>query len=183
MHPPCIHLTPADALRLQTLRAESLVTDPWAFGSSPGDDGFESDEFTQATLSNPQHAIFAVEHPDGRGHNLDASGGGGGVPLIAMAGVAHSIRTKQPHIAMIWGVYTTPAFRRRGHSRALVAACIAHARTWPGVARVSLSVSDRTPNARALYESLGFRTWGTEPDCVRIGPDSAAEHHMHLPIA
>ncbi|MCH8509749.1 MAG: GNAT family N-acetyltransferase [Phycisphaerales bacterium] len=177
--PTPIRLTPADARRLQALRAESLVTDPWAFGSAPGDDGFESDDFTRTTLSDPQHAIFAIENPDRGGHSPGGDADGS-VPLIAMAGVAHSIRTKQPHIAIIWGVYTTPDARRRGLSRALMNACIAHARTWPGVERIALSVSDRSPNARALYESLGFITWGAEPDCLRINNESAAEHHMSL---
>lgn len=184
-HPPRpphpIRLTPADAARLRTLRAESLRTDPWAFGSAPGDDRFESEDLARATLSDPNHAIFAIEDPD-RGRVDDRPGTHGGVPLIAMAGIARSTRIKHPHLANIWGVYTTPTFRRRGLSRAILTACIDHARAWPGVERISLSVSDRTPAARSLYESLGFITWGTEPDCTRIGPESAAEHHMHLQL-
>lgn len=183
-------LTIADAARLRALRAESLLAEPWAFGASPGQDRFESEQLTRETLEDPDHAIFAIEHPDhARHHDRNANTRPGDdlnaaplAPLIAMAGIARSVRIKQPHIAMIWGVYTTPAFRRRGLSRAVVSACIAHAPAWPAVQRIVLSVSDRTPGTRALYESLGFTTWGTEPDCVRIGPDSAAEHHMHRPI-
>jgi RimJ/RimL family protein N-acetyltransferase len=171
-----LRLTPDDAPRLRALRAESLLTDPWAFGATPDEDSFRSEDFARTTLADPAHAIFAVEHPDGGGNHSD------GAPLIAMAGIVRASRSRQSHTAVIWGVYTTPDFRRRGLSRALVNACINHAPTWPGVERITLSVSDRTPNARVLYESLGFITWGTEPDCVRIGPDSAAEHHMHRPL-
>jgi RimJ/RimL family protein N-acetyltransferase len=175
-HP--LRLTSADAPRLQALRAEALVTDPWAFGATPDEDSFRAADFARATLADPQHAFFAVEHPDRGRHHRD--GPPALAPLIAMAIITRAPRSRQSHTAVIWGIYTTPGFRRRGLSRALVNACITHAPTWPGVERITLSVSDRTPNARALYESLGFITWGTEPDCVRIGPDSAAEHQMHL---
>lgn len=171
MHPPCIRLTPDDTARLRVLRAEAMRAEPWSFGPTPGEDLFESEERARDMLTDPNHAVFGVEDLTDPAR-----------PLVAMAGIMRSTRAKQAHTVNIWGVYTRPAFRRRGMSRAVMTACIAHAPTWPGVQRICLSVSDRTPNARALYESFGFATWGTEPDCVRIGPDTAAEHHMHRPI-
>lgn len=178
----CIRLTADDASRLQALRAESLVSDPWAFGATPDEDSFKSADVTRTILSDTLHAVFAIEHPDRGGDNTGERDGHSRLPLIALAIISRAPRSRQAHTAVIWGVYTTPAFRRRGLSRAVMTACIAHAPTWPGVQRISLSVSARSPQARALYESLGFTTWGTEPDCVRIGPDTAAEHHMHRPI-
>lgn len=164
-----IRLTPDDATRLRVLRAESLVTDPWSFGAAPGDDRFESDDFTRAFLADPNHAILAIE-----------DGSDPAKPLLAMAGLFGPTRAKQPHIAGIWGVYTTTRARRRGCARALMHAAIDHARAWPAVTRIYLSVSERNPEARALYESLGFTTWGIEPDAVRIGNESADERHMNL---
>ena len=164
-----LRLTPDDTPRLRVLRARALVTDPWSFGPTPGEDIFESEDRARQILASPSHAIFGIEDtadPDR--------------PFIAMAGVMRLTRAKQSHIADIWGVYTTPASRRRGCCRALMHACIDHARTWPGVERITLSVSERNPGARSFYESLGFTTWGIEPDAVRIGPESTAERFMHL---
>lgn len=161
-------LTVTDVDRLRTLRAEALATDPWAFGSAPGEDRFESAEPARAALDDPDQAIFAVEGPDPTG------------VLVAMAGVRRSTRTKHAHLASIRGVFVQPDARRRGHGRAVLEACIAWARDRPGVDRIALSVSERTPAARALYASRGFETWGVEPDCTRIDGDGAAEHHMHL---
>jgi RimJ/RimL family protein N-acetyltransferase len=169
MHPPCIRLTPDDTARLRVLRAEAIRTEPWSFGPTPGEDLFESEERARDILADPGHALFGVEDLTDPAR-----------PLVAMAGIMRSTRAKQAHTVNIWGVYTRPAFRRHGLSRAVMTACIAHARGWGGAAQVALSVSERAPGARALYESLGFRTWGVEPDCVRIGSESADERFMHL---
>jgi ribosomal protein S18 acetylase RimI-like enzyme len=57
-----------------------------------------------------------------------------------------------------------------------------HARTWQGVESVALSVSANGTAAKALYESLGFVTWGTEPDSLRIDGSAVALHHMVLTL-
>ena len=59
---------------------------------------------------------------------------------------------------------------------------IRFAKGLPEVTQVHLAVADRGRPARALYESLGFVTWGTEPAALRIGEETAAEHHMVLTL-
>lgn len=169
--PTPLRLTPDDAPRLRILRAEALVAFPWSFGSAPGDDRFESEDFTRAHLADPINAVFAIE-----------DGADPAKPLLAMAGLIGPTRVKQPHIAGIWGVYTSQRARRTGCARALINAAIDHARARPAVTRVYLSVSERNPGARALYESLGFITWGVEPDAIRIGNEFANECHMSLAL-
>ncbi len=83
---------------------------------------------------------------------------------------------------MIWGVYTSPSVRQRGIARAVLAACIDHAHTWPGVARINLSASNRSVAANHLYQSLGFTQWGIEPDAIRIDGESADEYHYSLAL-
>jgi RimJ/RimL family protein N-acetyltransferase len=50
----------------------------------------------------------------------------------------------------------------------------------PGVVQVMLSVSETSPAARHLYESLGFRLWGIEPRSLRHEGRVADEHHLAL---
>ena len=76
----------------------------------------------------------------------------------------------------------TPAHRGAGIGRALVDAAIEFAGNLDGVTHVHLSVAETEHAAQALYERLGFRTWGTEPVAIRVGDMSVAEHHMILRV-
>lgn len=51
----------------------------------------------------------------------------------------------------------------------------------PGVTTIQLACSENSTAAAALYRSLGFTQWGTEPDAIRIGGKSYNELHMSLP--
>jgi ribosomal protein S18 acetylase RimI-like enzyme len=142
-----------------------------AFGASPKDCAFRELAAVEAHLANPDRAVFAIVDPDQR------------VRLVAMAGIIRETRTKQRHRSSIWGVYVSPSHRGRGLGRAVVEACMHHARTWAGVDSVALSVSSEGTAARALYESLGFIAWGTEPDSLRVDGSSVSQHHMLLNLS
>ncbi|MDQ3035675.1 MAG: GNAT family N-acetyltransferase, partial [Myxococcota bacterium] len=67
--------------------------------------------------------------------------------------------------------------------RALVAAVVAHARETAELDTLSLSVDARSAAAIALYESLGFVAWGTDPDSFRTADGSSVdETHMSLQL-
>lgn len=85
--------------------------------------------------------------------------GAGGKPGPVLASGAVWIQDVQPrpgHPLTMWGyilsVYTEPAARRQGIARALVDACIEHARE-AGCTRCCLHASSE---GRPLYEQLGF---------------------------
>jgi predicted GNAT family acetyltransferase len=89
---------------------------------------------------------------------------------------------KRAHLAWIVSVCTHPASRRQGLCRGVLTLLMNTIQTWPDIAAVLLSVSERATEARRLYESLGFAAWGTEPDAIRIGDQSFAETHMRLTL-
>jgi RimJ/RimL family protein N-acetyltransferase len=164
-------LTREDAPRLHALRREALSAEPTAFGASPDDCRFQDLAAVNAYLADPDRAAFAIAdpaHPD---------------QLVAMAGIIRETRKKQQHRSGIWGVFVSQSHRGRGFGRAVVEACVHHARTWQGVESVALSVSANGTAAKALYESLGFVTWGTEPDSLRIDGSAVAQHHMVLKLS
>lgn len=155
-------LLPAEADLYVAIRREMLADSPFAFLAAPEDD-FASDpanvrESLRATTT------FGAFDPD----------------LVGVVGVFRERHAKAAHKAHVWGMYVTPRARRCGVGRRLMEAAIAHARTLPGATQVTLSVSDATPAARALYESLGFRVWGTEPRALVVDGRAAEEHHMVL---
>jgi len=164
-------LTHEDAPGFHTLRCEALSAEPSAFGSSPEDCRFRELTAVHAYLRDPDRAVFAIADPEEPER------------LVAMAGIMRETRKKQRHRSSIWGVYVSRDHRGCGFGRAVVEACVNHARESPGVESVSLSVSSNGTAARALYESLGFVTWGTEPDSLRIDGLEVAQHHMVLKLS
>ncbi|WP_188311916.1 GNAT family N-acetyltransferase [Salinarimonas soli] len=76
---------------------------------------------------------------------------------------------KRRHKVEIWNVYVAPEARGTGTARALMERAVAEARAL-GFEAVVLSVSAHAERARALYESLGFVTYGIEPRGMRL-PD------------
>lgn len=144
-----------------------LLDSPFAFGSSPGHDRGSDVDGMRAALGKSGFAVIGAWE-DAR--------------LVAAAGLQRDEQPKRAHVATIWGVYVTPSARGRGAGRAVVSGAVDLARTWPGVERMYLSVSEASIAARGLYESLGFVAWGVEPDCLRWEGSSYAESHMGLAL-
>ncbi|MES2611661.1 MAG: GNAT family N-acetyltransferase [Pseudomonadota bacterium] len=91
-----------------------------------------------------------------------------GGTLAATAALAPSGPfTSSRHKLVLWGTFVAPAHRRKGLGRAVVRHAIDHAR-HNGARRVHLTMYLPNPAAGALYESLGFAVWGTEPEAVCI---------------
>lgn len=154
-----------DATEYIALREEALVNAPLAFEASPGQD-FASDPTNLADhlLGSAERAIFGVFQPR----------------LVGVAGVFRARARKAAHKAHVWGMYVAKANRRQGHARALLAATIEHARSLEGVSWLHVSVTSAAPEARALYESVGFVEWGTEPEALRHDRETVSESYLAL---
>ena len=57
---------------------------------------------------------------------------------------------------------------------------LARVRTYPGLDRVTLSVTTEQTAARQLYLSLGFEIFGLERDVLRVEGHSVDEEHLVL---
>jgi ribosomal protein S18 acetylase RimI-like enzyme len=159
-------LSTDDASAYRQIRSEALEDAPVAFGSSPSDDRARSPEFLREALASTDQAIFGAFMP----------------ALVGVAGLYRDRSVKGAHKAHLWGLYVKPAFRSSGVGRALVRAAIDLARSFDGVTQVHLAVSERAPNASALYQSLGFVVWGVEPAALRVGGQDLSEQHMVLSL-
>lgn len=167
-------LTPDDALAYTHLRREMLADSPWAFTRSPEDDPGCNAQGLAASLARPSG--YAIAGAFAHGH--------GPQQLVAVAGIIRNDSPKTAHRANVWGVYVSPHKRKAGLARAVITTAINTAFDWPAepfpnrVDTVTLSVSENSPAALALYLSLGFTPWGTQPDAVRINTATYAETHM-----
>jgi len=156
-----------DAEAFAALRHEALLDAPLAFLSSPDDDRAAVLASTRRMLGlAPASVVFGAFADE----------------LVGIVGVRQDDHVKAAHKAHVWGMYVTPGWRRRGLASQLLRASLEHAATLPGVRWVHLAVSDATPAARALYESLGFERWGTEPEAMEHEGRVADEHHMALQL-
>jgi len=167
-------LAPVDAESFVAVRARALVSDPLAFGSSPGDDVVSSADFVRGAVAQLDQAIFGA-FAEGR-----PTPPIGTQTLVGVAGIRREHHKKSAHRATIWGVWVAPEYRGRGIGRALMEATLRFARRLDGVEYVQLAVGDWNAAARSLYQELGFTTWGIERDALRHGDDVVAEHHMSL---
>jgi ribosomal protein S18 acetylase RimI-like enzyme len=77
-------------------------------------------------------------------------------------------------------MYVAPHVRRRGVGAALLGALIGHARSLPGLEWLQLGVGVHNEEARALYQTHGFRPWGIDRDALRVDGRSVDELRMRL---
>jgi GNAT superfamily N-acetyltransferase len=132
-------------------------------------------------LDGASHATFAIEAgPAPRAGVPYAAGADERRPLVASASLTRAEPPKFAHRARVWGVFVVPELRGRGLGRAVLEAVIAQARDWGGVDFLDLSVSANSPEARRLYESVGFAVWGREPEVTEHAGQRYDELHMTL---
>lgn len=160
-------LDPSDTRDFLSLRREALIRAPLSFGASVEDDvgldpGFVRDSFGEERES----ATFGAFDPE----------------LVGIVGVHRRRVGKRSHRALLWGLYVTSGHRGRGIGGALVEAAVAHAREMEDVRWLDLSVTGPSEPAAALYASLGFERWGSQPDALRHGGEGVIEHHMVLDL-
>jgi GNAT superfamily N-acetyltransferase len=156
-----------DAPLLIALRREALESEPLAFAASVTDDIALVAESVRSFLASPDTQAVYGAFQD--------------VALIGMAGLFRLSKMKQRHKAMIWGMYVQPSFRKAGIGRALLNAAIEQARAW-SVDQLRLSVTEPAAAARHLYESAGFRVWGSEPRAQQWNGQFVTEHHLFLDL-
>lgn len=162
-------LGPADATVYRELRLRGLRENPDAFTSS-----YEEE------ADKPPDAILARLGTDAREAVYGAFATG---VLVGIVGVGREPRAKNRHKASVFGMYVAPEHARRGIGMALLRHAIDEARRQPGLRQLVLTVTDSNTAARKMYEKLGFRSFGVEPDAICVGGDFFDKNHMILFLA
>jgi len=76
--------------------------------------------------------------------------------IVSLAGIT----ALHERTAQLGGVFTRPAYRRRGLNRAVLERLITDARDHQGLSRLFLFTGEDNVAARQMYESLGFERFG-----------------------
>lgn len=161
-------LTPADAEAYRAARLQMLREAPRAFLTT-------AEEFA----GRPLEAIAERLRPDPENVTF---GVWDGTELVGLCTLVREQSPRLRHRADIFGMGVLNRAQGQGVGRALLTAAVAYARELPGVQSVHLFVMETQDPARRLYESLGFRVWGTEPHAICLDGELLRSHGMWLDL-
>lgn len=158
---------PTEVEAFWQIRLMALKDHPSAFGSDYESSRQQGPTYAErGYFDGGVNRLFAAFTPDGE--------------LVAQAGT-YAESGKRSHIANVISVYTHPDHRGQGLGAGVVQACIDHLQTIPTITSIRISVNSTNVYAIRAYESLGFVTWGEEPDAIRTADGSCHnERHMVL---
>ena len=157
-------LAPADAAAFQSLRLNGLRECPTAFASSFEE---ECDLALRVIAERLQHrndrAVFGAFQGD---------------DLVGLVGLKREEHYKLAHKAFIWGMYVAPSARKQGVGRQLVDRALSFAASDLRVRQVILGANARNEAAIALYERMGFKSFGREPCFMLV--DGVPQDEMQM---
>ncbi|MCP3143310.1 GNAT family N-acetyltransferase [Pyxidicoccus xibeiensis] len=156
-----------DAETFWALRLRGLEEHPEAFGASLAEDSALPMETVRSRLVGPAQVVL---------------GAFDGARLVGVAGLQRAGGQKHAHTGVVWGMYVAPEARSRGLGRRLLTALVEEARRMAGVERLILSVAVGNGAAQGLYRTLGFRTYGVEPNALKIGGAYVDQEQMVLAL-
>ena len=162
-------LEPSDAPAYREVRLRGLREHADAFTSSYEEESIKPVATTEARLASGSHDAVWGAFADGR--------------LVAVAGLGREARAKARHKATLFGMYVAPEYRGHGVGVALVERIVAAAREHPDLEQIVLTVTDTNQDATALYERMGFRSFGIEPRAIRADGTYYGKNHMILLLA
>lgn len=88
--------------------------------------------------------------------------------LVGLAGFRREEEAKKRHKGLIWGMYVPKELRGQGIGKALLEAAIEYAKSLPDLERINLAVVLTNKEARLLFVSHGFQSYGMERKALKL---------------
>lgn len=160
-------LTASDALEYRELMLEAYEQASDAFTSTAEERSHEPISWWQQRIASPDRMS-------------ESFGALSGSSLVGAVALEYSAKPKTKHSALLIGMYIRHGHRGSGAGRELVNAAIEAARSRPEIRGIRLTVTEGNEPAIRLYQSVGFVTWGTEPEAIRTATGFKGKVHMSL---
>lgn len=160
-------LTSNDAAEYWELRLEALRLVPEAFAASY-EESLQRPNPIEQVISN-----FNAEGSYTFGAFLNGK-------MTGMVTLVQDKHQKMKHRANLFAMYVSPANRKNGAGKALVATAIQKAKETPDIEKLVLTVNARNEKAIKLYTSLGFSAYGTEKRALNVDGTYYDEDLMEL---
>lgn len=147
------------------LRLKALKDYPQAFGAS----------YEEAVALPPEAAKQRLTNTETRfvlGAFLDTG------ELAGMVGFSQESSRKMRHKGFVWGMYVDQAFQGQGIGRKLLSELFQIVETIEEIEQVNLMVVDSNISAIRLYESIGFKTYATEMNAMKLDDHTYVNEHL-----
>lgn len=162
-------LEAGDVPEFRKMRAEALLTEPFAFGMDYDAFMAKTEEEMRLTLPPVDNFSFTL------GAFIDGK-------LVGSAGLFRHRMIKFRHGSDLVAMFVADSARGKGVGKALVAAVIERARTFEGLELISLTVTHTQTAAIEMYRKAGFETWGKSRNTLKVGDEYADFEHMTLKL-
>ena len=146
-------LTPSDAAAYRDLRLRALREWPPAFGTPvEEEEQLSLDDFSERLVETKDRCLIGVFEDQ---------------VLVGSIRLSRYDTGNEFHRAYLAGLYVMPERRKLGYGRALVTQAIVRASRDDVLRRLNLTVVFGQKSAIALYESLGFVSYGIEKEAFQ----------------
>ncbi|WP_400245806.1 N-acetyltransferase family protein [Niallia sp. JL1B1071] len=142
-----------DAKAYFALRLEALKTNPEAFGSSYEEEKDYSISRTENRLTDPTSFVFGAFAENN---------------LVGVLTLMKDTKQKMSHRGHLYAAYVTPLHRGKGVGKQLVQIAINKAQKLQEIEQLYLEVVSDNIQAKKLYESLGFETYGMDRKALKV---------------
>jgi ribosomal protein S18 acetylase RimI-like enzyme len=143
-------------------------------------DAFTSDAPTERRKAATAYlGRLGLDRPEGGHFTLGAFQG---EALVGAISCERDERVKVRHIGHVVGMMVCPPARGAGVARMLLDHCLALVRETDGMELLTLSVTAGNAAAERLYESAGFRTYGTLARAIKLGDTALDKTLMSLAL-